>query len=236
MGLLAAASMVNVTDRRSQTIALPAGRGLSVDVTIGRIRVQGESRDDAAIEILRTAPNADGLSKIPLTVEESPTDVRVTSLQADGQTNPALRTDVTLRVPRAARLPLIRVMEGSIQLSALSGSITADVRRGPIGASDVQGVVRLETNIGDITATAMRLSPRGLLRLRTFNGNVRLELAERPAHARIMALALNGTIESQIPLTMRDTWGPRWGETTLGNGEPVISLDVITGAIAITVR
>ena len=58
--------------------------------------------------------------------------------------------------------------------------------------------------------------------------------AARPTDARILALALNGQITSSIPLTMRDTWGPRWGETTLGKGEPVISLDVVTGSIAIT--
>jgi hypothetical protein len=48
-----------------------------------------------------------------------------------------------------------------------------------------------------------------------------------------MALALNGHIKSDIPLKTRDTWGPRWSETTLGKGEPVISLDVVTGAIEI---
>ena len=32
---------------------------------------------------------------------------------------------------------------------------------------------------------------------------------------------------------MKDTWGPRWGEATLGKGEPVISIDVITGTIEI---
>ena len=62
-------------------------------------------------------------------------------------------------------------------------------------------------------------------------GSVRL--SERPADARIMALALNGSIVSAIPLTMKDTWGPRWGEATFGAGEPVISLDVITGTIEI---
>lgn len=69
------------------------------------------------------------------------------------------------------------------------------------------------------------------LRLRAFNGDVRLTLAERPANARILALALNGHITSEIPLTMRDTWGPRWGEATLGRGEPVISIDVVTGTV-----
>ena len=48
-----------------------------------------------------------------------------------------------------------------------------------------------------------------------------------------MALALNGTIRSDIPLTTKDTWGPRWSEATLGKGEPVISLDVVNGQIEI---
>jgi DUF4097 and DUF4098 domain-containing protein YvlB len=81
----------------------------------------------------------------------------------------------------------------------------------------------------------VRLVPDGLLRLRTFNGDVRLTLAERPTDARVLALALNGSIESNLTLTMKDTWGPRWGEATLGKGEPVISIDVITGTIDIKV-
>jgi len=77
------------------------------------------------------------------------------------------------------------------------------------------------------------LSAGGVLRLRAFNGDLRLRLAERPADARILALALNGSVTSTIPLTMKNTWGPRWGEATIGAGEPVISLDVITGMIEI---
>jgi hypothetical protein len=48
-----------------------------------------------------------------------------------------------------------------------------------------------------------------------------------------MALALNGTVTSEIPLTRKDSWGPRWAEATLGTGEPVISLEVVTGAVEI---
>lgn len=102
-----------------------------------------------------------------------------------------------------------------------------------IEGRDLSGTLRLETGIGSVTLTATRLSANGLLRLRAFNGDVRLSLAERPADARILALALNGPIKSDIPLTTRDTWGPRWGEATLGKGEPVISIDVVTGSIEI---
>jgi hypothetical protein len=231
--LLLASVTAEATDRRTQVVALPPDRAIVVDLTIGTLRVQGEPRRDAEIDIARHARDAAALARIPVVVDETPKEVRIRARQADGGTDPSLRTDVTLRVPHAARLAMLQVMEGRIALSALSGVVTADLRRGPIDATDLRGTVRLETGIGDVTATRMRLSPDGLLRLRAFNGNVRLSLAERPPDARVMALALNGSIRSTIPLTMRDTWGPHWGEATLGNGEPVISIDVVTGEIEI---
>jgi hypothetical protein len=79
------------------------------------------------------------------------------------------------------------------------------------------------------------LSRDGLIRLRTFNGDVALELASRPEHARVLALSMGGSIDSEIPLTRRERWGPRWAEATIGDGEPVISVDVVNGNIAITV-
>ncbi len=69
--------------------------------------------------------------------------------------------------------------------------------------------------------------------MRAFNGDVLLTLAARPTDARILALALNGTIASDIPLNRKESWGPRWSEATLGKGEPVISIDVVTGKIEI---
>ena len=98
-------------------------------------------------------------------------------------------------------------MEGRIAISRFAGTLTADIRRGPIDGRDVSGALRLESGIGSVILTGARLSAGGLLRLRAFNGDVRLTLAERPADARIMALALNGTIESEIPLTMKEAGG-----------------------------
>jgi hypothetical protein len=221
------------TDTLSRTAALPTSRSLTLETTVGNVRIIGEPRQDASIEIVRQAPGPDGLTRMPVTIDETETEVRVSAAQLEGATDPSLTTTVTLRVPHEARLSSIRLLEGRLTLARLRGVVTADVRRGSIEAADSEGTLRLESGIGDIVANRMRLSPRGLLRLRTFNGHVRLTLAELPADARIMALALNGTITSNITLTKKDAWGPRWGEATLGKGEPVISIDVITGTIQI---
>jgi hypothetical protein len=61
-------------------------------------------------------------------------------------------------------------------------------------------------------------------------------MAGPPADARVLALALNGTIQSDLAMNTRDTWGPRWSEATLGKGEPVISIDVVTGKVEIKTR
>ena len=224
------------TDRVTRTLPLPTGRTISLEITIGQVRIEADARTDAVIEIVRHAPDAEGLSRIPVQIDESESEIRIRVLQAEGDTRPTLRTDVTIRVPEAAIIRSIQILEGRLLLNGLKGSVTADIRRGPIEAINLQGEVRLETGIGHVIADRMRLSPGGLLRLRAFNGDVRLTLAEKPIDARILALALNGSIKSEIPLQMKDTWGPRWGEATLGKGEPVISIDVITGRIEIVVR
>ena len=222
------------TDRLAQTVPLPEGRTLAIEVTIGSVRLEGWDRPEAEIVIERQAPTADALSRLPVAIDETRDRVQVRVIQAAGGTDPALRADVLVRLPRRARVERVQVLEGTVAIEGFGGTLTADVRRGSIGGTNLSGTLRLETGIGSVVLSGARLSPNGLLRLRAFNGDVKLRLAERPVDARIMALALNGSIRSGIPLTMKDTWGPRWGETTLGKGEPVISIDVITGTIEIS--
>lgn len=219
------------SDRQNRVVALPADKPLSIDVTVGSVRIIGWDRADAEIVVERRVPSAQHMSQLPLAIDDTPERVTVTAVQAANGTDPSIRAEITVRVPRRALIDRIKVFEGRISVEQFAGTLTADIQRGPIEARDMSGTLRLSSEIGDVTLTNARLSPGGLLRLRTFNGDVRLTLAERPANARIMALALNGHVKSDIPLTHRDTWGPRWAEATIGRGEPVISIDVVTGTI-----
>jgi DUF4097 and DUF4098 domain-containing protein YvlB len=229
----ARSAKADVSDRHTQVIQLPPGKPLSIEVTIGNVRIDGSDKPDVEITVERRAPDKAQLARVPLAIDDTPARVSVRALQTDNTTDPACRTDITIRVPRTALIDRVQVLEGRIAIEGFTGTLTADIRRGPIDGKNVSGTLRLEAGIGSVTITDARLSANGLLRLRSFNGDVRLSLAARPADARIMALALNGHVRSDIPLTRRDTWGPRWGETTIGKGEPVISLDVVTGLIEI---
>lgn len=230
----ATAARLAADDRSERTFTLAAGQSLGIAMTVGSLRVAGDaSRRDVRVEITRRAPTADALARVPILVSETAEGPRLTLTQTAGGADAALRTDVVVSAPVDAALEPISVVEGRIDLRALRGRVRAAVARGPIAAEDVGGILRLETTIGSVEVTRAVLDASGLVRLRAFNGDVRLSLAAPLRDARVMALALNGTIISGVPLTLKDGWGPRWGEATVGRPDRVVSIDVVTGAIRI---
>ena len=223
-------------DRVTRTLALHPGQAIVVDATVGDITIQGWDRADVSIEVVRTVPTRESLVKLPIVIAgDAGADLRVTATQPGGGKEAKLRADITMSIPRGAELKRVALFEGTLKLKDLSGAVSAAVNRGPIEASRLAGTIRLETSIGSIDLDQATLLPTGLLRLRTFNGNVRVGLAVRPADARILALTLNGTITSSIPLERKDQFGPRFAGAILGNGEPVLSVDVVTGHITIDI-
>lgn len=234
---MAAASpaWADVSDRIARVIPILPGTPVSVQITIGHLLVSGWDRNEVSVEIVRRAADTQQLALIPVHVAQGADGVVVRAVQADGGHDARLRADVVIRVPSITQLRDVAVFEGRIELADLRGACSARLERGEITGTRLSGAVRLETAMGNIRLAAATLSPGGMLRLRAFNGDVALELASTPPHARILALSMGGTITSDIPLALKQRWGPRFGEATLGNGEPVISIDVVNGDVAITV-
>jgi DUF4097 and DUF4098 domain-containing protein YvlB len=195
---------------------------VSIEVGAGDVRITGSSRTDIAVELEAASASVDG-DRIVIRADD-----------AGGSPNREARARVDLKVPAGAVFERIRIVDGQLTVEGLRGRIAADVRQGNIRASDISGVLRLETGFGDVTVEGARLPAGGLLRLRAFNGNVRLGLDAQPANARILALTFNGRIDSNVPLNRKESFGPKFAEGTFGSGEPVISLDSVTGNITIT--
>lgn len=225
----------DVTDRVTQTVPLAPGRAIQVDTTVGDVTIVGSNRPDVAVEIVRRAPSSDSFSKFPVVIDNTGDGLRVGATQTTGGRDPALISTVVIRAPANANFQSIRLFEGRLRISGLTAACDADVRRGSIEATAVAGRVRLEAGLGSVDVKDAALAPGGMLRVRVFNGPLRVRLARAPQNARILAVTLNGQIKSDIPLTMKDQFGPRFGETTLGSGEPVMSLDVVKGDIVISV-
>jgi hypothetical protein len=225
----------DVTDRLARTLPLAAGRAIRIEASVADVTIVGSDRTDLAVEIVRRAPTAADLAKYPAVVDADAAPIRIAAVQADEGRDANLRTEVTIGAPADAVFESIRVFEGRVKLTNLKGSCDLDLRRGAIDAAGISGRMRLEAGVGSVDVRQAELTPGGMMRLRLFNGPLRVRLARMPASARILAVTYNGTIKSEIPLAMKDKFGPRFGETTIGNGDPVMSIDVVKGDIAIAV-
>ena len=229
------ARAADVSDRLVRTLPLAAGHPIRVEATVADLKIIGSNRPDISIEIVRHAPAAGDLARFPALVEDTPSGLRVMALQAGDGRDPALRSDIVIRAPAGAVFEAVRVFEGHVTLQNLRQSCDVDLRRGAIDASALAGRIRLESGVGGIDVKDSELTPGGMMRLRVFNGPLRVRFARVPASARILAVTFNGSLTSDIPLTLKDQFGPRFGETTIGAGDPVMSLDVVKGDIAISV-
>ena len=225
----------DTSDRLTRTVHLTPGTPIHVDATIAELTIAGSNRTDVLVDIVRHAPSAADLAKYPALVDQRPDALHISAVQAHDGRDAKLKADITISAPVEAVFQAIRVFEGRVRVANLKAMCDVDLRRGAIDATGLAGRVRLEAGIGSLDLKQPELTPGGMMRLRVFNGPLRVRFARPPANARILAVTLNGTITSDIPLTMKDTFGPRFGETTIGSGEPVMSVDVVKGDIIIKV-
>jgi hypothetical protein len=224
-----------VVDRVSRAVALPPAAAIRVDATIAELTITAAERHDVQIEIERRAPARADLARFPVEVEPGGQALHVSVVQPDDRRDPRLKSTIVITAPVAAVFPWVRVFEGHVRLENVHSAADVDIRRGVIDATRMAGRVRLESGIGGIDVRDSELTQDGMMRLRVFNGPLHVRFGHRPPNARILAVTLNGGITSDIPLTMKDRFGPRFGETTIGSGDPVLSMDVVKGDITVAV-
>ncbi|HSL24091.1 MAG TPA: DUF4097 family beta strand repeat-containing protein [Vicinamibacterales bacterium] len=223
--LLLACACAGAAAQEAKPLTFPATTATSIAIEIGAGEVEIVGTDTTVVEIRARGAVA--------AAEGDRLVVR--SADAAGPPDRQSPARVDLRVPAGVTIASIHIIDGRLTLRGLRGQVAADVRQGTIRAEDVGGVLRLETGFGDVVVEGAHATAGGLLRLRAFNGDARLTLASQPRNARVLALTFNGTIASDLPLTRRESFGPKFAEATFGNGDPVISIDSVTGNISISV-
>ena len=221
------------TTRVARTLHVPRGAPLTIRATVGDVTVSGWNRPEVEVEIIRSAPSVDAAARISAVIESDELGVRITAVQPDEEKDTRLRGSITVRVPIDQPIGSLELFEGTVALLHLRGGVRATVDHGSIKAIALGGAVRLETRAGDVHLENAQLADEGI-RLRTVYGNVTLSFAATPTHARILALSAGGEITSDIPLISKNRFGPRVGETTIGGGGPLVSIDVVSGNIRIS--
>lgn len=232
----AAASPARLHDRTTRSMRIGLDTAIRVSVTVGDVTLDAWDRPEVAIAVTRDVPHERARLEVPVSITQDANDLSISITQRHAGRDARLRGSVTVHAPAAQRFAAIDIFEGRLTVRGFSGGLRARVDRGSVDAVGVSGPLRVETVIGDIRVAHGSTLVTAPVRLRTFNGDVTLRLRERPSNLRVLALSLGGDVTSDVPLTFRSGFGPRFGEATLGQGEPVVSLDAVTGNVQLLTR
>ncbi|HVK72946.1 MAG TPA: DUF4097 family beta strand repeat-containing protein [Kofleriaceae bacterium] len=145
-----------VVERAELTVA-PSKRPIRsvvIDNQLGDIKVEGHDGDVVSIVSVKHAPDPATLERMRVTLVPDPDGtVRLTTNIADArERRPAalatLRIDLTIRVPRSARVEG-RVGRGSLEVANVDAGAELDAGAGKIAVRNVAGAVRARSVDGD---------------------------------------------------------------------------------------
>jgi DUF4097 and DUF4098 domain-containing protein YvlB len=134
-------------------------------------------------------------------------------------------------VPRAATLDDVKLVNGGLSISGLTGAVRASAINGNIKAERLEGEADLTTINGQLEADFNRISPSKPISLSSVNGPIRLSIPSG-AGASLTARNLSGGIQSEFGRPWRAAGGHRLHATVNRGGAP-IQLHNVNGGISI---
>lgn len=137
-----------------------------------------------------------------------------------------VRVDFTLEVPDGVALDAITV-NGDVEARGLTSRVEAVTVNGDV-ALETGGSASATTVNGGIEARVGRLD--GRLKFTTVNGSVHLTLP-RDTGAEVEMSTVNGSIETDFPITIRGRWGPRSARGEIGGGGATVEVTTVNGSI-----
>lgn len=140
-----------------------------------------------------------------------------------------------LRVPRSSGLDL-ESMNGGIRVMGVQGEMSLETMNGGLTLEEVGGDVRGETTNGGVTVrlSGHRFQGEGL-DLRTTNGGINLYLPE-DFQADLETGTVNGSLQTDFPITIRGRFRSNRIETQLNGGGPPIRVRTTNGGVRIRYR
>ena len=134
----------------------------------------------------------------------------------------------TVHVPAGVAF-IGRTVNGSVDAESLQGDAEGHAVNGSVRLSTL-GLVRASTVNGSITAAAGRADWTDAASFKTVNGDVTLTVPS-VLNAELRAETINGSIDTDFPVTMTGRISRRRLSGTVGSGGQELSLSTVNGSI-----
>jgi DUF4097 and DUF4098 domain-containing protein YvlB len=225
-----------VTEEFHHTYPLSASVRIELQNINGAVHIAAWDQNEVKVDAVKRAHTEERLKDAEIRIEARADSISIETHYREqnegwheGHNNPA-SVEYTLTVPRSARLDEIKLINGALDLTGVSGEVHASCINGKLTARGLSARVSLATINGPLDTTFDRL-PAASVELSSINGPVELTMPS-DAKASIEATTIHGGIDNDFGLHTNDhrfVGQDMRGE--LGGGGAEIRLNNVNGPI-----
>src|SRR5580692_2125658 len=227
------------TEEFHQTYALTSDGRVELDNINGAVHISTWDQNEVKVDAVKYADSKERLEQVRIDIDSGKDDLSIRTRYPDhdltfnwGSHNNPASVEYTLTVPRTARLDEIKLINGSLDVTGVTGEVHASCINGRLEAHNLSGRADLSTINGHLDAKFDELRGSSL-ELKSVNGSVELTIPS-DSMAEIEASTVSGRIDNDFGLHVNHhsfVGHDLRGE--LGNGGPRIKLSNVNGRIEI---
>ena len=227
------------TEEFHQTYALSSDGRVELDNINGAVHISTWDQNEVKVDAVKYADSKERLEQARIDIDSGKDHLSIRTKYPDhdltfnwGSHNNPASVEYTLTVPRTARLDEIKLINGSLDVTGVTGEVHASCINGRLEAHNLSGRADLSTINGHLDAKFDQLRGSSL-ELKSVNGSVELTIPS-DSKAEIEASTVSGGIDNDFGLHVNHhsfVGHDLRGE--LGNGGPRIKLSNVNGGIEI---
>jgi len=227
------------TEEFHQTYALTTDGRVELDNIDGAVHISTWDQKEVKVDAVKYADSKDRLDEARIEIDSGKdylsirTKYRHHDLSFNwGSHNNPPSVEYTLTVPRTVRLDEIKLINGSLDVTGITGEVHAACINGRLEAHNLSGRTELSSINGPLDAKFDKLFG-SYVELKSVNGSIELTIPS-DSKAEIEASTVSGGIDNDFGLHVnhrRFVGHDLRGE--LGTGGPLIKLENVNGRIEI---
>ena len=209
---------------------VPNGR-VVVQNLYGDVQITAWDRDEVLVQAIKHSADPQRLNDAQIVVDSSSGLVSIHTQYTGADAEHPASVEYHIMVPRGANLENVKLINGGLSLSGMTGPVKASSVNGSIRAEKMEGQTELSTINGHLDADFRRVSKCHSISLTSVNGPIKLSLPSG-AGANVMAQNLSGGIDADFAHSWRAPGGHRLDAAVNGGGAQ-IKLHNVNGGISI---
>jgi len=230
----------SMTEEFHQTYAITAEGRVELDNINGPVHISSWERNEVKVDAIKYADTKERLEEAKIEVDSGKDYLSIRTKYPNhnnnnwnwgSHDNPA-SVEYTLTVPRNVRLDEIKLINGALDITGVSGEVRASCINGKLEAHDLAGRAQLSTINGRLDANFAQLSGQDV-ELNSVNGSLELTIPS-DSNAEVEASTVSGGIHNDFGLQVnnhRFVGHDLRGE--IGKGGTRIRLSDVNGRIEI---